>query len=122
MVCTVDQIADAFSSELIPEADAQRFLMRFIRPSLQCPSCGRSFDGREVERLYADVCVRCTCGRKSSARSGTIIDGVHAGWSQILMIFVLRHFGLNDHLVAAKCNVSHDTVSRIYRRFAEAVE
>lgn len=117
MIC---QISDDFSPALISESAALRFLMTYIRPTLECPGCGRSFDGREVERIYADLPVRCACGRKSSARSGTIIDGVHAGWSEILLILVMRHWGQSDQQTAARCRVSHDTVRRIYRRFSES--
>lgn len=114
----INTIAAGFSPALISEMDSLRYTLSLIRPSLECPACGCSFDGKQKERLYADMSVTCACGRKSSARSGTCIDGVHAGWSEILMLCVLKFWGATDSQIAEKCSMSVDTVKRIIKRIS----
>ena len=110
------QIADRFNSDLLDEETCRRFLLPIIRTAMVCAGCGAAFSGAETERTLAGRDVICGCGRKSSPRSGTALDGVHAGYREVLLVAIMLHWGVKRQEIARRSGISDDSVRRLQAR------
>lgn len=117
---TGDVIAGYFVATDLDESTCRRKLLAIMRPDPVCPGCQRAFTEEERQRLFDGKDIRCGCGRKSSPRSGTIIEGVRADYRSIMLLAVMHHWGRPKQEIAACCGMSEDTVRRIITRLTKA--
>ena len=117
---TGDVIAGYFVATDLDESTCRRKLLSIMRPDPACPGCGRVFDAAEIQRMLDDRDIRCACGRKSSPRSGTIIEGVRADYRTIMLLAVMHHWGVSKQEISGRCGISEDTVRRIIIRLTKA--
>ena len=111
------QIVTNFSSEVLNEENCRRILLPLIRPTMICPSCQVSYTHAEVERVLSGRDVICgSCSRKASPRSGTVLDGVHCGFREVLLVAVMLHWKISRREIARCTGISDDTVRRLSQR------
>jgi len=110
------QIVRAFGIGHFDETVCRRTLLQLLRPAPICPGCKRSLSTSEVEKMLDDKDIRCDCGRKSSPRSGTALEGVHAEYRTILLIACMSFWGITIKETASRTGVSVDTVRRVIER------
>jgi len=111
-----NRIVRAFGIGHFDEAVCRRSLLQLLRPAPICPCCKRSLSRSEIEKMLDDKDIRCECGRKSSPRSGTALEGVHAEYRTILLIACMSFWGVNIKETASRTGVSVDTVRRVTLR------
>lgn len=112
------RIVQMFDSNLLDEAACRLYLLRTLRPAPICPHCKTSFDFETVERIhYRDRQVECRqCHGKSSPRAGTVMEGVHATYRQIMLVAVMAHWSVPSMEIAQRTGISRDTVRRLCER------
>lgn len=82
-----------------------------------CPTCRVSYSPSDIERALSGRDVICTsCRHKATPRSGTIFDGVHCGFREILLIAVLLHWKVCIAEIASRTGISSATVRRLAKR------
>ena len=111
------QIVESFTSAALNEDTCRRSLLPLIRPDMICPTCRVSYSHADIERALSGRDVICgSCRRKASPRSGTILDGVHCGFREVLLVAVLLHWEVRRQEIAKCTGISDDTVRRLAKR------
>lgn len=110
------RVVEAFRAPLLDEDTCRRELLQLMRPAPICPGCMRCLTAAEIERMLDGREIRCECGRKSTPRSGTVLEGVHADYRTVLLIACMSWWGVTRTEIATRCGVSIDTVRRITER------
>lgn len=107
--------------EMIDETAARAWWIRRLHPSgPRCPSCGFVLVGRQAETFAGGGRVQCGgCSTFLTARTGTILNGSHASWRQMLLLVLLSSTGASVFEVAKACRMSVETVISWQRRFLE---
>lgn len=113
-----DNLVQTFTCTHLDESTCRRWLLSILRPDPECPACHRKFSPEENARMLDNIDIRCGCGRKSSPRSGTILEGVRADYRSIMLLAIMQHWGVNKQEIALRCGMSVDTVRRLVDRIS----
>lgn len=111
----------ALGEEIIDEAAARAWWIRRLHPlGPRCPHCGAGLAGRQAETFATDGRVQCGgCSKFFAARTGTLLNGSHASWRQMMLLVLLSSTGASVFEVAKACRMSVETVVSWQRRFFE---
>lgn len=108
---TPQAAAASIGPDMLCETACRHWIVRATRGTdPACPFCGDRFDGNRVARLLAGKKVVCGCGRKSSPRSGTILEGSTLSDRQIMLIMVMLHWEMSPYQISALAGCDHQTV------------
>jgi hypothetical protein len=112
------QIVQAFESSLLDENACRLYLLQTLRPAPVCPYCNCSFHVNLIDRIYnQDRQITCPqCNRRSSPRAGTVLEGVHATYRQIMLLAIMIHWQIPLAEISKCVGVSTDTVRRFCER------
>lgn len=100
----------------ISEDAARLMIGRYLKPSPICPGCAVSLNDQERDRLYAGRSVICRyCGRKHRLTTGTVLEGAHADYRDVIMICLMHHHGAALATMEAVTGLSDDTIRRMIK-------
>ena len=110
MTITSD-IQEFFVPMLDPD-HCREWLIDWLHPDgAACPKCGYVPKRRAAARWRKGTRVCCyDCKTYYSAWSGTILSGAHMGPVALVLMFYLMGLGLPEKVIAARLQVSPDTI------------
>lgn len=108
----LSEAAAAFSYELFDEAACRMRLLEKLHPDgARCPGCGLVLDGGARESFWAGRRCACgRCGRRFTARSGTVLDGTQLDDRQLYGLIVFINIGFTTARIAEILKVTPNTV------------
>lgn len=102
--------------ECISEDGARLMIGRHLKPAPICPGCAVSLDDQDRDRLYAGRSVVCRhCGKKHRLTTGTVLEGIHADYRDVVIICLMHHHGAALSLMETITGLSDDTIRRMIR-------
>lgn len=117
------QVVAGFASAHLSEDACRRYLLPIVRPVMVCPGCQVSYSASQSERVLSGHAVICAeCGRKAFPRTGTILEGVHCGFREVLLVAVMLHWQVKIGDIATTTGISTHTVRRLAYRLERVHE
>jgi len=102
--------------ESMTEDAARLVVAGAIKPCPICPGCKVSLDDQERQRLYAGRSIVCRhCGKKHRLTTGTVLEGIHADFRDVVMICVMHRHGTPLVIMEAVTGLSDDTIRRMIK-------
>lgn len=102
--------------ECMTEDAARLVVAQIIKPSPICPGCAVSLDDQERQRLYGGRSVVCRhCGKKYRLTTGTVLEGIHADFRDVVMICVMHRHGAALVDIETVTGLSDDTIRRMIK-------
>lgn len=111
--------AEVFNYELFDERACRAWVFGRLHPEgARCPACELVLDGAGCQSFWAGRrCVCRRCGRKFTARSGTLLDGSQLDYRQVYVLAAFSKIGLTPARLAEILNVTPNTVRYWSLRF-----
>lgn len=109
---TPQAAAQRIAPDMLDEKSCRQWVIGATRGSEpRCPSCGDLLAGSDVARLLDGKSITCAgCGVKSSARTGTILEGSALTDRQLVFILALLHWELPVYHIARLAGCAPATV------------
>ena len=98
----------------INEEDARLAVARLLKPVPICPGCQVSLSDQERDRLYAGRSIVCrSCGRKHQLTTGTVFEGMHATYRDVVLVSAMHNNRVKIDDIALVTGLSDDTIRRL---------
>jgi hypothetical protein len=109
---TPQNVAESFGPDLLDEVACRKKVIEMTRGANPlCPFCGYRFEGRLSARLFDGRKILCpACERRSSPRTGTILEGSTLTNRQVMFVLAMLHWDIPVYTIAAMSGCDHSTV------------
>lgn len=98
----------------VNEDDAREVVARLLKPMPTCPGCKVSLTDQERDRLYYGKSIICRhCGKKHKLTTGTVFEGMHADYRDVVLTAAMHNNGVKTADVALVTGLSDDTIRRM---------
>ena len=124
-VFTPVDAAAFFGMDLIKFDDCARWLVSRLHPDgVKCPGCSAEVaDDNRLKRFRAMDQIRCReCGKKFTAKTGTILNETKLEAREIYLLAVLIYLQVPPMLIAAMLRIHQDTVRNWQSKFQALAE
>lgn len=124
-VFTPADAAAFFGMDLIKFDESARWLVSRLHPDgAKCPGCSIKITGdNRLERFRRMQQLRCQeCGRKFTAKTGTILNETKLEAREIYLLAVMIHLEVAPAAIAAVLRVHTDTVRNWQMKFRALAE
>lgn len=117
---TPQAAAESIGPDMFDASACRRWVTETTRGAEPaCPGCGVTLSERDRRRLFDGKKIRCgSCGRWSSPRTGTVLEGSTLSDQQLFLILTLLHWELPAYHIAAMAGCDHATVYNWRNRLA----
>lgn len=101
---TAPEILEAFGPEFLDPDFCRWWVLNRLNPNgAVCPACGAALQGRPVDRFFQGKQITCpACGRKFTAKTGTVFNGIKADFREALFFCFALESGRPMSWVAAR--------------------
>lgn len=108
--------AQGLGPQYLDEFACRAVVLSVLHPGVtKCPRCGRELAGKKHQSFWLGKTVRCYCGRKFSARTGTALSGKAMLYREVVLLMFLIGLGLSDRRISEVCGCNRETV-RLWRK------
>jgi len=113
-----EEAARFFGMDLLKYGDINLWLVSQLHPGgARCPVCSVVVPPERQEKFFMFGQIRCTCGKRFTARTGTPLDGSKLETREIYLLSVMTAWGVSVSIIAKTLACHVDTVTNWQSHF-----